>query len=47
MGFNTKDLGNINLDDYNFDTDDPKTIIHVRLSAGVIATNNARHLQKL
>ena len=31
MGFNTVDLNNINLDDDNFDKDDPETINHVRL----------------
>ena len=31
MGFLSVDLNNINLDDANFDEDDPETIIHVRL----------------
>ena len=31
MGIFSVDLNNINLDNVNFDKDDPKTIIHVRL----------------
>ena len=31
MGLNTLCLGKINLDDDNFDDDDPDTIVHVRL----------------
>ena len=30
VGIVRVDLGNINLDDNNFDEDDPETIIHVR-----------------
>ena len=33
MGILSLDLNNINLGDVNFDEDDPKTIIHVRLMA--------------
>ena len=33
MGILSKDLNNINLDDINFDKDDPETIIFVRLMA--------------
>ena len=33
MGILSVDLNNINLDDGNFDEDDSKTIIHVRLMA--------------
>ena len=30
MGILSVDLNNINIDDANFDKDDPKTIIHVK-----------------
>ena len=30
MGILSKDLNNINLDDINYDEDDPDTIIHIR-----------------
>ena len=43
MGLNTMYLHNINLDDDDFDDDDPETIIHVRLS--VIDTNTARYVK--
>ena len=33
MGFLSIDLNNNNLDDTNYDEDDPKTIIHARLFA--------------
>ena len=33
MGFLSVDLNNINLDDVNFDKDDPAAIIHVRIMA--------------
>ena len=33
MGILSVVLNNINLDDVNFDEDDPETIIHVRLMA--------------
>ena len=33
MGTLSVDLNNINLDDVNFDEDNPETIIHVRLIA--------------
>ena len=33
MGILSADLDNIDLDDVNFDEDDPETIIHVRLLA--------------
>ena len=33
MGILNIDLNNINLDDTNYDEDDPETIIHIRLLA--------------
>ena len=33
MGILSVDISNIDLDDINFDEDDPETIIHVRLTA--------------
>ena len=33
MGILSVVLNNINLDDVNFDEDDPETVIHVRLRA--------------
>ena len=33
MGILSVVLNNINLDDVNFDEDDPETVIHVRLMA--------------
>ena len=33
MGFNIIDLNNININDDNFDEDDPETINHARLNA--------------
>ena len=30
MGFNTTDINNINLNNYNFDEDDPKTFNQVK-----------------
>ena len=33
MGILNVDLNNINLDDTNYDEDEPETIIHIRLSA--------------
>ena len=38
MGISNIDLHCINLDDNNFDEDDPDTIIHVRLLAWYIKT---------
>ena len=31
LGILFEDLSNINLDDVNFDKDDPETVIHVRI----------------
>ena len=49
MGILSVDLNNINLDDVNFDEDDPETITHVRLMAwlGVIDLNNVNHVKKI
>ena len=41
MGILSVDLNNINLDDVNFDEDDPETFIHVLL--GVTYLNNVKH----
>ena len=41
------DLYKINLDDVNFDEDDPQTIICIRLMVRVIDTNNANHVKKI
>ena len=41
MGILSVDLNNINLDDVNFDEDDPETFIHAIL--GVTDLNNVKH----
>ena len=41
------DLYKINLDDINFEEDDPQTIICIRLMVRVIDTNNANHVKKI
>ena len=40
MGILNVDLDKINLDDVNFDEDDPKTIIHIRLMTCELDINN-------
>ena len=46
MGILNIDLNNINLDDPNYDKDDPKTIIHVRLLAWHIKSEKCKALKK-
>ena len=53
MSFSSDEIGilnvncnNVDLDDANFDEDDPETIIHVRLMAWY-NKRNVKHLEKL
>ena len=46
MGILNIDLNNINLDDPNYDKDDPKTIIHVRLLAWHIKSEKCKAPKK-
>ena len=46
MGILSIDLNNINLDDTNYDEDDPETIIHVRLLAWHSKFENCKALKK-
>ena len=47
MGILSIDLNNINLDDTNYEEDNPKTIIHIRLLAWYIKSEKAKHLKKV
>ena len=47
MGVLNIDLNNINLDDTNFDEDDPDTIILVRFWLGILNLKNVKHLKKV
>ena len=46
MGTLHVDLNCINLDNNNFDENDPDTIIHVRLFVGILNLKNVKHLKK-
>ena len=46
MGFFRIDLNNINLDDTNYNEDDPKTITHVRILARHIKFEKHKALKK-
>ena len=39
IGIVTIDLDNINLDDTNYEEDDPNTIIIIRIQLGILAQN--------
>ena len=39
------DLNNINLDDTNYDEDDPQTVVHVRFLAWHNKLKNVKHLK--
>ena len=46
MGTLNVDLNNINLDDINFDEDDPESIIHVRLMTWCYRFKQRKALKK-
>ena len=46
MGILNIDLNNINLDDTNYDEDDPETIIHTNFWLGISNLKNTKHLKK-
>ena len=46
MGILNIDLNNINLEDTNYDEDDPDTIIHIRLLAWHIKFKKCKELKK-
>ena len=46
VGILSIDLNNINLDDTNYDKDDPETIIYVQLLAWYIKFEKCRALKK-
>ena len=47
MGCLSVDLNNINLDDVNFDEEDPETIIHDRLLAWCNRFKHEKHFKKM
>ena len=47
MGILSIDLNNINLDNSNYDEDEPGTIIHVRLLAWHIKFENRKVIEKI
>ena len=46
MGILNIDLNNFNLDDTNYEKDDPDTIILIRFWLGKLNLKNAEHLKK-
>ena len=46
MGILSTDLNNIDLNDTNYDKDDPETIIHIKLLAGHIKFEKRKSLKK-
>ena len=46
MGIVSIYLNNINLDNTNYDQDDPGTILHIKILAWHIKFENAKHLKK-
>ena len=46
MSILSVDLNNINLDDINYDEDDPEAIIHVRLLVWHSKFENVKHVKK-
>ena len=46
MGIFDIDLININLDDTNYDEDDPETFIHIKILAGHIKFGKRKALRK-
>ena len=46
MGIRSIYLNNINLDDINYEEDDPETIIHIRILAWHIKFENGKQLKK-
>ena len=41
------DYNNINLDDTNYDENDPETIVYIRFWLGIWNLKNAKHLKKI
>ena len=46
MGIRSIYLNNINLDDINYEEDDPETIIHIRILAWHIKFEKGKQLKK-